>query len=60
MQTTYMILCREDYADGTQGKYVLATQREFHSFGDAYGYYKSVAVSRSPRIVQVTLQQDEE
>lgn len=50
----YKVVCREDSKpDGTPGKYVLATQRDFPTEQKAIKYARSVSPSRMPMVVLV-------
>ena len=48
-----MVLCREDSSsDGTPGRYVVATQKEFSSFKEAQHYASTISSSRESKIVK--------
>jgi len=50
----YRILCRDDAApDGTPGKYVPATSRDFDQADKAIDFARTIAESREPLVVQV-------
>ena len=54
MHGTYRVMCREDSQDdGTPGKYVPATSREFDQADKAIDFARSIAPSRDPIVVQV-------
>jgi hypothetical protein len=49
---SYYVICREDTrADGSKGKYVLATSRSFGDWDKANTYTGTINSSREPKVL---------
>ncbi len=49
---SYYVICRGDTRpDGSKGKYVLATSRNFNSWSEADTYAGTVSSSREPKVL---------
>lgn len=59
LEMSYMVLCREDRKlDGTPGRFVVATQKQFSLLEEAQHYVATISSSREPKVVKITSEKE--